>query len=62
MSSGDRERKTGKSGGREQRLAAALRENLRRRKAQARGRDQTPGSRPSAGRPRQNGDPEKADR
>jgi hypothetical protein len=31
--------KSGKSGGREQRLAAALRENLRRRKAQARGRD-----------------------
>jgi len=30
--------RSGKSGGREQRLAAALRENLRRRKAQARGR------------------------
>jgi len=30
--------KTGKRGGREQRLAKALRENLRRRKAQARGR------------------------
>lgn len=31
--------KTAKSGGRGDRLAAALRENLRRRKAQARGRD-----------------------
>jgi hypothetical protein len=61
MSPDDRDSKTGKSG-REQRLAVALRENLRRRKAQARGRDRTPGSRPSAGRPRENGDPEKADR
>jgi len=34
--------KTGKSGGREQRLAAALRENLRRRKAQVRGRSENP--------------------
>jgi hypothetical protein len=30
--------KSGKSDGRDKRLAAALRENLRRRKAQARGR------------------------
>jgi hypothetical protein len=34
-------KKAGKSG-RDQRLAAALRENLRRRKAQARGRDGEP--------------------
>ena len=32
-------KKTGKKGGRSDRLAAALRENLRRRKAQVRGRD-----------------------
>jgi hypothetical protein len=31
--------KSGQSGARQARLAAALRENLRRRKAQARGRD-----------------------
>jgi hypothetical protein len=36
-------KKAGKSG-RDQRLAAALRENLRRRKAQARGRDAGPGA------------------
>jgi hypothetical protein len=53
--------KTGKSGGREQRLAAALRENLRRRKAQARGRDQAPDSTASAVRARENGDPGPAD-
>jgi len=35
-------RKAGKSG-RDERLAAALRENLRRRKAQARGRGAEPG-------------------
>jgi hypothetical protein len=35
---GGNDTKAGKSGGREKRLAAALRENLRRRKAQARGR------------------------
>jgi len=34
-----------KAGARRQRLAAALRENLKRRKAQARGRKE-PGSRP----------------
>jgi hypothetical protein len=33
--------KPGKSASREKRLAAALRENLRRRKAQARGRETT---------------------
>ena len=39
--------KTGKSGGsRDKRLAAALRENLRRRKAQARGRERGPASEP----------------
>ncbi len=32
-------KKPGKKGGRSDRLAAALRENLRRRKAQVRGRD-----------------------
>ena len=42
----DSDPKSGKSGSRAGRLAAALRENLRRRKAQARGR---PGSRLSAG-------------
>jgi hypothetical protein len=36
--------KSGKSGGRDTRLAAALRENLRRRKAQARGRGAPPAS------------------
>jgi hypothetical protein len=36
--------KSGKSGGRDKRLAAALRENLRRRKTQARGRDAKPES------------------
>jgi hypothetical protein len=35
---GGNDTKAGKSGGRKKRLAAALRENLRRRKAQARGR------------------------
>jgi hypothetical protein len=34
--------KSGKSGGRDKRLAAALRENLRRRKTQARGRGAQP--------------------
>jgi hypothetical protein len=36
--------KSGKSGGRDKRLAAALRENLRRRKTQARGRGAQPES------------------
>jgi len=40
--------KTGKSGGRDKRLAAALRENLRRRKAQARGRGAQAASEPRA--------------
>ncbi|MEJ2432821.1 MAG: hypothetical protein P8Y53_06510 [Pseudolabrys sp.] len=42
--------KSGKSGGgdpRQQRLAAALRANLRRRKAQARGRPPGPGENPA---------------
>ncbi len=49
--------KTGKSGERQraERLKAALRANLKRRKAQARGRAQEPG--PSSVRPRENGDP-----
>jgi hypothetical protein len=42
--------KSGKSGGgRQQRLAQALRENLRRRKAQARGRAQPQPSRSETG-------------
>jgi len=48
---GGNERKTGKPGGRDSRLAQALRENLRRRKAQARGRaveaDSTPKQAPA---------------
>jgi hypothetical protein len=36
--------KSGKSGRRDKRLAVALRENLRRRKAQARGRGAQPAS------------------
>jgi hypothetical protein len=40
-------KKPAKSGGRSQRLAAALRENLRRRKAQERARAPSPGSRPA---------------
>ena len=36
---GENHPKSGQSGTRQGRLAAALRENLRRRKAQARGRD-----------------------
>jgi hypothetical protein len=36
--------KSGKSAGRDKRLAAALRENLRRRKTQARGRGAQPES------------------
>jgi hypothetical protein len=39
---GGNEPKTGGAGGRERRLAAALRENLQRRKAQARGRATQP--------------------
>ena len=35
-------RKTGRSGGRDERLKAALRENLRRRKAQERARKPVP--------------------
>jgi hypothetical protein len=46
---GEKDEKSGKAGGsgRERRLAAALRENLRRRKAQARGRERGPDSEPS---------------
>jgi hypothetical protein len=45
-------KKAGKPG-RDQRLAAALRENLRRRKAQARGGDAEPGGKqPPAEKPR----------
>jgi hypothetical protein len=36
---GENGKKTNKSGSRSERLAAALRENLRRRKAQERGRE-----------------------
>jgi hypothetical protein len=43
--------KSGKSGGRDKRLAAALRENLRRRKAQARGRGAQAASEPRAKSP-----------
>ena len=39
---GENDKKAKKSGGRSQRLAAALRENLRRRKAQDRGRGAEP--------------------
>jgi len=46
-------KKGAKSGGRSQRLAAALRENLRRRKAQERGRAPSPAPRPM---PTPNGD------
>jgi hypothetical protein len=54
---------TGRSGkssklqGRDKRLAAALRENLRRRKAQARGRDKGPESGPTSAKSREGGDP-----
>ena len=41
MKSGKDQQKPEKPVGRDQRLAAALRENLRRRKAQERGRDAT---------------------
>jgi hypothetical protein len=44
---GKKPNKSGKSGGRDARLAAALRENLRRRKEQERGRDASP--QPGAG-------------
>jgi hypothetical protein len=44
---GEDHKKPAKSGGRSQRLAAALRENLRRRKAQERGRAPSPGPRPT---------------
>jgi hypothetical protein len=46
---GEKDEKSGKAGGsgRERRLAAALRENLRRRKAQARGRERGPDSEPA---------------
>jgi hypothetical protein len=49
--------KSAKSGGsRDQRLAAALRENLRRRKAQARGRERGPDSEPAPAHSREGGD------
>jgi len=41
MKSGKDQQKSGRPVGRDQRLAAALRENLRRRKAQERGRGGT---------------------
>jgi hypothetical protein len=44
---GETSKKTVKKGSRSDRLAAALRENLRRRKAQVRGRDA--GSSPNSG-------------
>ena len=48
MKSGKDQQKSGKAAGRDQRLAAALRENLRRRKAQERGRGASgPASSPS---------------
>ena len=49
---GENDKKAKKSGGRSQRLAAALRENLRRRKAQERARNapQAPESRSPAPR------------
>jgi hypothetical protein len=55
--------KSGKTGAaksgdpRAERLKAALRENLKRRKAQARGRAEETGSSPSSVRPRESGDP-----
>ncbi len=47
----DKTRKPPKPAGREARLAAALRENLRRRKAQERGRDMPAETRTSAKAP-----------
>ncbi len=44
---GEGDKKPKKSGGRSARLAAALRENLRRRKAQERSRDVPPAPGPS---------------
>jgi hypothetical protein len=41
---GENGKKSGKSGSRDERLAAALRENLRRRKAQERARAEAPAS------------------
>jgi len=64
MASAKDDRKSGNSGksdGRERRLAAALRENLRRRKAQARGRDKAPGPDLRAGGARDGDDPGAAD-
>ena len=52
MKSGKDQQKPEKPVGRDQRLAAALRENLRRRKAQERGRDASePASPPSKPNP-----------
>jgi hypothetical protein len=50
---------SGKSGDprRTERLRAALRENLKRRKAQMKARAQTPVEAPPAVRPRESGDP-----
>jgi hypothetical protein len=42
---------------RAERLKAALRDNLKRRKEQARGRAEETGSSPSSARPRGSGDP-----
>jgi hypothetical protein len=61
---GDNDKKPRKSGARAARLAAALRENLRRRKAQERGRGaepagQGPGNGPLSVRPRERGGPER---
>ena len=52
---GEGDKKPKKSGGRSARLAAALRENLRRRKAQERGRDAPP---PAGARTKAAGPPE----
>ena len=45
-------KKPPRKGGREERLAAALRENLRRRKAQVRGRGEKEASEPAAPEPK----------
>ena len=58
-------KKPPQKGGRDARLAAALRENLRRRKAQERGRDaagEGAGAENSPIRPRESGDPGAAGR
>jgi hypothetical protein len=65
MAAGDHGGKNSEKSRREARLAAALRENLRRRKAQERGRDtadkDTPAGDPPV-RPRESGNPRAAGR